>query len=382
MDHMKREEELRIASVSLHHVKMELREPFSTSFGTIRIKECILVEVRDNDGLSGWGETAAFSSPWYTEETVKTNKHILVDFLIPLLWKEPLHHPEELTHRFAVVRGNHMAKAALEGAVWDLYAKQQRKPLYQVWGGQRREIEVGISLGMGPIEQILSQIEQGMEAGYRRVKVKIKPGRDIRVIEAIRHRYPDLSLMVDANGAYTLKDVDRLKALDDYSLLMIEQPLGYNDLVEHAKLQESLVTPICLDESISSYENVRVAHALGSCQIINVKIGRVGGFGEARKIHDFCAQHHIPLWCGGMLETGIGRAHNIALATLDQFVLPGDISASSRYWIEDIIEPEVTVKDGLIQVPSGYGLGYEVSKEKLAKYTCSSEIISPNIISF
>lgn len=375
---MNNNQELRIVSVILYHVKMELKAPFSTSFGSMKTKECIVVEVRDREGLSGWGETTAFPSPWYTEETVKTNAHLLVDFLIPLLWKAPLHHPQELADRFRVIRGNHMAKAALEGAVWDLYAKQQGKPLYQVWGGERGEIEVGVSLGIAPLHQLLNQIEEGMEAGYRRVKVKIKPDWDRDVIAEIRRHFPHLPLMVDANGAYTLEDMDRLMALDDFALLMIEQPLGYDDLVDHAKLQERLSTPLCLDESIASYEDVRLAQTLGSCQIINVKMSRVGGFWAAKKIHDYCVRHHIPLWCGGMLETGIGRAHNIALATLKQFVLPGDISASQRYWQEDIIEPEVRVEDGLIKVPSGPGIGYQVNRKKLEKYTCSFEMINPD----
>ncbi|WP_044736140.1 o-succinylbenzoate synthase [Geobacillus kaustophilus] len=356
--------------VILRHLQMELKAPFTTSFGTFQTKEFILVEAVDRDGVSGWGESVAFSAPWYSEETVKTNWHMLEEFLVPLALAEPINHPSELSKRFAAIRQNHMAKAALEGAVWDLYAKRSGVPLHQPLGGMKKEIEVGVSIGIQPtVDDLLRAIERYVAQGYRRIKVKIKPGWDVDVIREVRHAFPDVPLMADANSAYTLADRERLKALDEFGLMMIEQPLAADDLVDHARLQPLLETPICLDESIRSYDDARKALDLGSCRIINIKIGRVGGLWEAKRIHDLCAECGVPVWCGGMLEAGVGRAHNIAITTLENFTLPGDTAASSYYWERDIIVPEVEVHRGLIRVPDAPGIGYEVDRRQVERYT-------------
>ena len=361
---------INIEYVILRHLQMELKAPFTTSFGTFQRKELILVEVVDRDGVSGWGESVAFSAPWYSEETVKTNWHMLEDFLVPLALAEPIHHPEELSKRFAAIRQNNMAKAALEGAVWDLYAKRLGVPLSQALGGTKKDIEVGVSIGIQPtVADLLQVMERYVAQGYRRIKVKIKPSWDVDVIREVRRAFPDVPLMADANSAYTLADADRLKALDEFGLLMIEQPLAADDLLDHARLQPLLHTPICLDESIRSYDDARKALDLGSCRIINIKIGRVGGLGEAKRIHDLCAERGAPVWCGGMLEAGVGRAHNIAITTLENFTLPGDTAASSHYWERDIITPEVEVQDGLIRVPEAPGIGYDVDRRQVERYT-------------
>ncbi|WP_270584082.1 o-succinylbenzoate synthase [Bacillus smithii] len=364
-----------IEKISMRHMKMKMKLPFVTSFGTIQMKDFILVEVQDESGNIGWGESVAFSAPTYTEETFQTNRHILEDFLIPLIKGREISHPHEVNSIFQPIRGNYMAKSAIETAIWDLYAKRLNKPLYQVIGGKKRQIEVGISLGIQKsIDDLLEMIKNYVEQGYKRVKVKIKPGWDVEVIRQIRHYFPQLPLMADANSAYRLEDVPLLKQLDDFHLMMIEQPLAHDDIVDHALVQKELKTPICLDESIHSLEDVRKAVELGSCQIINLKIGRVGGLGESIKIHDFCKEHHIPLWCGGMLEAGIGRAHNVAITTLDQFTLPGDTAASSHYWERDIIQPEVTVENGWIHVPEKPGIGYEPDFEAIDSFTCHQKV--------
>ncbi|UPT58732.1 o-succinylbenzoate synthase [Geobacillus thermoleovorans] len=361
---------INIEYVILRHLQMELKAPFTTSFGTFQTKEFILVEAVDCDGVSGWGESVAFSAPWYSEETVKTNWHMLEDFLVPLALAEPIHHPEELAKRFSAIRQNNMAKAAIEGAVWDLYAKRLGVPLCQALGGTKKEIEVGVSIGIQPtVDDLLQVIERYVAQGYRRIKVKIKPGWDVDVIRDVRRAFPDVPLMADANSAYTLADAKRLQALDEFGLMMIEQPLAADDLVDHARLQPLLQTPICLDESIRSYDDARKALDLGSCRIINIKIGRVGGLREAKRIHDLCAERGVPVWCGGMLEAGVGRAHNIAITTLENFALPGDTAASSHYWERDIITPEVEVQGGLIRVPNAPGIGYDVDRRQVERYT-------------
>ncbi|WP_338470705.1 o-succinylbenzoate synthase [Niallia sp. XMNu-256] len=365
---------MKLDRVVLRHLQMEMKSPFATSFGTFKTKEFILVEAIDEDGVSGWGEATAFDAPWYNEETVKTNWHMLEDFLIPLSLKEKIQHPNELNERFAFIRKNNMAKAAIEGAVWDLYAKKQQQPLSKLIGGKKKEIEVGISIGIQKnVDELLSLIDGYVAEGYRRMKVKIKPGWDVDVIAAIRNKFPDIQLMADANSAYTLADIDLLKQLDPFNLTMIEQPLASDDIIDHATLQKHVKTPICLDESIHSVEDTRKAIQLGSCGIINIKIGRVGGITESIKIHDLCKEHGIPVWCGGMLEAGVGRAHNIAITTLDQFILPGDTAASSRYWERDIIDPEVTMKDGIITVPDAPGIGYKVNRQVVDQYTTYSK---------
>lgn len=363
-----------IQQINLHKLHMTLNNPFKTSFGTIQKKEFFIIEVVDGAGKRGFGESVAFSSPWYTEETVQTNLHMIEDFLIKILQRNHLHHPDDVSNLFSIVKGNHMAKSAVEGAIWDLYAKQKGIPLSNALGGDQLTVDVGISLGIQPtIEDMLEKIEYYVQAGYKRVKLKIMPGHDIEVLRPVRHYFPDLPLMADANCSYTLQDSDRLKKIDDLNLIMIEQPLAHDDIIDHSKLQAHLKTPICLDESIHSLEDVRLAIEFGSCKIINVKTGRVGGLTEAKKIHDYCVTKDIPVWCGGMLEAGIGRAHNIALASLPQFSLPGDIGGSSHYWKEDIIEPEVIVENGVISIPQKPGIGYNIDLTTFEKHTVFSK---------
>ncbi|MDQ6600417.1 o-succinylbenzoate synthase [Bacillus salipaludis] len=359
-----------IKQVILRHLKMKMNFPFTTSFGTFTDKEFILVEVQDENGASGWGESVAFTSPLYNEETLKTNWHILEDFLIPMIKDKEISHPDEVSALFKPIRKNNMAKSAIEGAIWDLYAKRENLPLATALGGEKKEIEVGISIGIQKsVDDLLGIIDGSVSEGYRRIKVKIKPGWDIDVIREIRRHFPTIQLMADANSAYRLQDLELLKQLDEFGLTMIEQPLASDDIVDHALVQKHLTTPICLDESIHSYEDARKAISLGSCKIINIKIGRVGGLTESKRIHDLCMEQGLPVWCGGMLEAGVGRAHNIALTTLTNFTMPGDTAASSRYWERDIIDPEVTVHNGLITVPSKAGIGYDPNIDAIESFT-------------
>lgn len=367
--------EIHLHSAIIYHMLMRLKAPFTTSFGTIQDKHFLLVELIDRDGVSGWGESVAFTAPWYNEETLDTNRHIIEHFLLPELLHapEPIRHPDEVSARFHHIRRNNMAKSVLEGAVWDLYTRKTGQPLARALGGHKNKIDVGISIGIQKtVPDLLRLIEDYVSQGYKRMKVKIKPGWDIEVLREIRRHFPDIALMADANSAYTLRDLDHLKQLDEFDLMMVEQPLEHDDIIDHARLQKELRTPVCLDESIHSLEDARKALELGSCRIINIKIGRVGGLTEAKRIHDLCRQKGVPVWCGGMLESGVGRAHNIALTTLEQFTLPGDTAASSRYWEEDIITPEVTVERGTITVPQAPGMGYEVNRDLLRKYTVST----------
>ena len=359
-----------IQEINIRKMKMMMKTPFTTSFGTFQEKDFLLLEVIDEHGNTGWGESVAFHSPWYSEETIETNLHMLEDFLIPLVIGKEIHHPDEVSSLFNAIRKNNMAKSTVEGAVWDLYAKRNKMTLAQALGGKIEKIEVGISIGIHEDTAELVETVRGfIEEGYKRIKVKIKPGYDVEVIRELRKSFPDVPLMADANSAYTLEDVELLKQLDEFNLTMIEQPLASEDIIDHATLQKEIQTPICLDESIHSLEDTRKAFELGSCKIINIKIGRVGGLTEAKKIHDYCMEHGIPVWCGGMLESGIGRAHNVALTTLPNFILPGDTAGSSRYWEEDIITPEVVVENGYITVPSSYGIGYEPDLEAMNKFT-------------
>ncbi|MDE3839022.1 o-succinylbenzoate synthase [Bacillus methanolicus] len=361
---------MKLTKIILRHLKMRMKSPFTTSFGSFQDKEFLLLEAFDENGLSGWGESVAFAAPWYNEETVKTNWHMLEDFLIPAILNKEFNHPDEVSVIFSYIRKNNMAKSTVEGAVWDLYAKEKGISLAAALGGQKEKIEVGISIGIqDTVEDLLRLIDGYMNEGYKRMKVKIKPGWDVDVIREIRKRFPDVPLMADANSAYTLEDIDLLKALDEFNLMMIEQPLASDDIVDHARLQKEIKTPVCLDESIHSYEDARKAIELGSCKMINIKIGRVGGLTESKRIHDLCREHGLPVWCGGMLESGIGRAHNIALTTLDNFILPGDTAGSSRYWERDIIEPEVVVQDGWIIVPDKPGIGYEPNYDTIKEFT-------------
>ncbi|MBB2482002.1 o-succinylbenzoate synthase [Bacillus sp. APMAM] len=356
--------------ITLRKLQMKLKQPFTTSFGTQTEKEFCILEVEDKNGNIGWGESGALTFPGYNEETTITNQHILEDFLIPSILGNSYDHPDQFNQQISYIRRNRMAKSTVETAIWDLYAKNNGVPLYKVLGGEKKDIKVGVSIGIkDSIKELLETIEEKMDKGFHKIKVKIKPGIDVEVIREIRKVFPDIPLMADANSAYTLKDIDLLKQLDQFNLLMIEQPLEHDDIIHHSKLQKQIETPICLDESICSYEDAKNAIELGSCKIINIKIGRVGGHSESIKIHNLCKEHNIPVWCGGMLEAGIGRAHNIAITSLSQFLIPGDTGPSQQYWHEDIIQPEVEVKNGIVQLPSGNGIGYTVDKEKVKKYT-------------
>lgn len=369
---------MKLRQITVRHLQMQLLAPFTTSFGTLQNRDFLLIEAVDEDGVSGFGESVAFHAPWYNEETLQTNWHMIEDFLIPLLFQSPLEHPDEVSRRFSFIRKNYMAKSALEGAIWDLYAKKSGLSLSRAIGGEKKQIEVGVSIGIQKsVPDLLNVIERSVTDGYRRIKLKIMPGWDLDVLREVRKNFPDIALMADANSAYTLADADHLQGLDEFNLTMVEQPLASDDIIDHAALQARLETPVCLDESIHSYEDARKAIALGSCRIINIKIGRVGGLTEAKRIHDLCLEQNIPVWCGGMLESGVGRAHNIAITTLNNFTMPGDTAASARYWARDIIDPEVTVENGLITVPDRPGIGYEVNRRQVDAYTVASRTYRP-----
>ena len=367
---------MRIERIELRHIKMELVSPFVTSMGTEYDEEHIIVRV-DAEGVTGWGESVAEGTPFYSYETVQTAWHILNDFLIPAVLGKDLHSVEEAISAYQGVRGHRMAKAGLEAALWDAFAKTQQKSLSKLLGGIRDRIEVGVSIGIQESTgKLLEKVEGYLDEGYQRVKIKIAPGLDLQFIEALRKAYPSLRLQVDANSAYSLDQADILKQMDAYGLLLIEQPLGYDDIFEHSLLQKQLKTDLCLDESIHSLADTRAAHALESCRIINIKPGRVGGFTESKLIHDYCASKQIPVWHGGMLESGIGRAGNVALASLPNFILPGDISASNRYYKRDIVEPEFVVnKDGTMEVPTQPGIGVTVNLKALEAVTLRKLVI-------
>lgn len=361
---------MKIEKIELRHIKMELVSPFTTSMGTEYDEEHIIVRV-DSEGLTGWGECVAEGTPFYSYETVATAWHILQDFLIPSILGKNISSVSEAISSYEKVRGHRMAKAGLEAALWDLFAKSKDISLSKMFGGKKEKIDVGVSIGIqSSVQDLIRKIEAYLVEGYKRIKIKIAPGNDIQFIKAVRKEFPDILLQVDANSAYELKDIDLFKQMYDYNLLLIEQPLGYDDIFEHSKLQRELETPICLDESIHSLADTRAAIELDSCRVINIKPGRVGGFSESKLIHDYCASENIPVWCGGMLESGIGRAGNVALASLPNFILPGDISASKRYYKEDIVEPEFVLnKDGTIDVPIKPGIGVEVNMKMLDKVT-------------
>ncbi|KOF09861.1 O-succinylbenzoate synthase [Planococcus glaciei] len=361
---------MKITEIRIRKMKMMMKKPFTTSFGTFQEKDFLLLEAKDELGNSGWGESVAFHSPWYSEETLETNLHIIKDFLVPIVLGNEISHPDQVSELFGHLRKNNMAKSTVEGAIWDLYAKRNKMTLAEALGGARKRIEVGISIGIHEnADELIETVAGFVEEGYKRIKVKIKPGYDVDVMQKLRAAFPDVPMMADANSAYRLKDTELLQKLDGLNLTMIEQPLASDDIIDHATLQANLQTPICLDESIHSLEDTRKAVELGSTKIINIKIGRVGGLTEAKKIHDYCAEKGIPVWCGGMLESGIGRAHNIALTTLPNFTLPGDTAGSSRYWEEDVISPEVVVEDGYITVPDAYGIGYAINKQAMDRFT-------------
>jgi len=352
-----------IDRIVLREIRMPLVRPFETSFGRTSERRIVLVEVR-SEGLSGWGEVTCSEEPFYNEEWTDSAWLILRDFAT--------------TGRASGIRGHRMARGGLEAAMCDLEARRNGVPLWQqIGGGARREIPCGVSIGIQEsVDELLRRIETEVSAGYQRVKIKIKPGWDVNVVNEVRKRFPRTPLMADANSAYTLADADHLRRLDDFYLMMIEQPLAHDDIIDHAELQAKLATPICLDESIRTVHHAEQAIRLRACHIINIKLGRVGGFCEARRIHDVARAANIPVWCGGMLESGIGRAHNIALSTLPGFVLPGDVSASQRYWARDIVIPPVEISaQGAIAIRDEPGFGYEIDREYLDSITVRQEVV-------
>jgi len=365
---------MRIEQLTLRELRMELVAPFQTSMETTTFRRVMLVEAVV-DGVSGWGECVAGETPSYSPETTDTAWHIVRDHLWPTLKGKQLASAGEVWDLLSWVRGHNMAKAGLEAALWDAEAKQKQTPLAKLLGGTREEIASGVSIGIkASLEELAREVEVELETGYQRIKIKIKPGYDLEAVRMLRTKFPAIKLMVDANSAYTLADLPLLKELDEFYLMMIEQPVGWDDLYSHVKLQRELQTPICLDECIHTLEQAVAAIRLAACRIINIKLGRVGGYTQARRIHDLCQESSVPVWCGGMLESGIGRAHNIALSTWPNFTLPGDVTASKRYWAQDIIEPEVTVsRNGTIRVPTAPGIGFEPRVDLIERLTVRRE---------
>lgn len=366
-----------IEKVELREIQMEYVSPFETSLGREYYKNAIIVKIGTQE-FEGFGECVAEKSPWYSYETIETAWHVLSQFMIPKILKKDVENPEAFLSMLRQIRGHNMAHAAIEEAFMDAYSKARKISLSKLLGGIRNRIESGVSIGIQEnVEKLLKNIGKYLEQGYRRIKIKIKPQWDLEVVKKVRETYPDTSLMVDANGAYTIKDLNHLQELEKYNLLMIEQPLEYDDLVNHAKLQSKMKTPICLDESIPNLSSAQAALKLGSCRIINIKVGRVGGLQKTKRIHNYCQEKDIPVWCGGMLETGIGRAINVAIASLPNYKLPNDISASNRYFSEDIVNPPFQLnRDGTITVPQKPGIGVEVLEERLEKATKRKEIFT------
>lgn len=361
---------MRIERLVLREIRMRLKAPFETSFGVTQERRILLVESMV-DGVSGWGEVTTVESPSYNYETTDTAWHIISDFIAPRVIGTDLRKASDVIALLASIRGHQMAKAGVENSLWDAEAQLRGVPLANLLGGTLNEIACGVSLGIreNP-EALVKRVEEELGSGYQRIKLKIKPGKDLDFVAAVRQRFPKILLSVDANSAYDLKDSEHLKKLDQYDLLMIEQPLQWDDIHAHSKLQSQLRTAICLDECIQNVAHALAAIELGACRIINIKLGRVGGHTSARQIHDLCQQHSLPVWCGGMLESGVGRAHNIGMSTLPNFTLPGDVSASRRYWDEDIIEPEVEVSTaGTIRVPNASGIGYAVKRDFVDRLT-------------
>ncbi len=365
---------MKLEALTLREVRMKLKAPFETSFGVTQERRILLVEAHA-DGVSGWGEITAGEEPSFSPETTETAWYLVKEVIAPLLVGKTLASAAEVAEALARIRGHEMAKAGVENALWDVEAQQKNLPLWKLLGGAREEIACGVSIGIQKtLDVLLAKIEKELAAGYQRIKIKIKPGWDLEPARAVRERFPGAKLMVDANSAYRLEDAPHLKQLDAFFLMMIEQPLAWDEIYQHAKLQAQLQTPICLDEPIHNARHAAAAIELRACQIINIKLGRVGGHSSARKVHDVCQNASIPVWCGGMLESGVGRAHNVAMSTLPNFSLPGDVSASQRYWDEDIIEPEVTVTpQGTIRVPTAPGLGFAVRRDRVERLTARHE---------
>jgi O-succinylbenzoate synthase len=367
---------LKIEAITLREIHMPLVHFFETSFGRTTGRRIILVTVHA-EGVEGWGECVAGEHPFYSDEDVDTAWHTLSGYFAPSLLGKNVEGGRDAIQHFPGVRGHRMAKGALENAVWDAEATAKKTPLWKLLGGSRTELPCGVSIGIQEsLEKLVEKVRTEVDAGYQRIKLKCKPGWDLNIFERIRKQWPAILLSCDANSAYTTNDFDHLKKFDRFNLLMIEQPLWNDDFYFHSKLQKQIKTAICLDEVIRNARDAEASAELGSCRIVNIKVGRVGGFTEAIRVHDVCKKHNIVNWCGGMLEAGIGRAHNIALSTLPNFTLPGDVSASKRYWKEDIIEPEVTVSaKGFITLSDKPGRGYELRPELIEKLTVRKEVV-------
>lgn len=367
---------MKIDRIEIRIIRMPLRERFVISSGAWTDRSVFLVTLHA-EGLTSWGEVVAAEDPSYSYETTETAWHVIRDYLAPAMVGKDFGSPAEMMAAAGWVRGHRMAKAGLEMAAWDLWARSNGVSLAQEVGGEREAVAVGVSIGIQPDDDaLLRKVEGHLEEGYRRIKIKIKPGRDVEMLRGVRTRFPEAKLMADANSAYSLADVDRLAAMDELDLMMIEQPLAHDDIRDHARLQERLATPVCLDESIRSAADARLALELGACRIINIKPGRVGGFAESKAIHDLCREAGLDVWCGGMLESGIGRAHNVALASLPGFTLPGDISESRRYWEEDIVTPEFEMAGGLMPVPRGPGMGVQPRLDRIESLQLRREVFS------
>ena len=358
-----------VKQVVLYDVVLRFREPMVTGWGTLKERETLLVEVRDAEGGEGWGEGVAFAGPWYTEETVQTSWYVLSEFLIPRVLGVSFAHPDEIGSRMAPIRGHRMAKAGLEGAAWDLFSRSLDQSLSHTLGGSRRRVAVGVTLGISEPRRLVDQVAGYLEQGYARVKVKVKPGQDRDLLAAVRARYPRLDLTADANAGYGRGDFDRLASLDDFGLTMLEQPLSASDWLGHRDLARRLRTPICLDESIASLDDARLAIELDSAAVMNIKYGRVGGTAAAVAIHQLCVDHQLPAWAGGMFESGVGKAHALALSALPGMTLPADLGASSRYWVADVVHPELQVKQGWMEVPDRPGIGVTVNRRALRALT-------------
>jgi o-succinylbenzoate synthase len=367
---------MKIEAITLREIQMPLVHFFETSFGRTYSRRILLVTVHC-EGVDGWGESVAGEDPYYSSEWIESAWPTMTKYLIPALLGQRIESARECPALFGKVRAHRMSKAALENALWDVETVQKRQPLWKLLGGTRHEIPCGVSIGIqDSVEQLLEKIQIELAAGYRRIKIKVKPGWDLNVLERIRSRWSDITLSCDANSAYTLDQIEHLRGFDQFNLLMVEQPLWNDDIYYHARLQKELRTAICLDESIVSARSAAFAAESGACRIINIKVGRIGGFSEAIRVHDVAQFHKIPVWCGGMLETGIGRGHNIALSTLANFSLPGDVSASKRYWKEDIIDPEVEVSpQGMIALGDQPGTGYRVKTDLIEKLTVRKETL-------
>ncbi|UOR11859.1 o-succinylbenzoate synthase [Halobacillus amylolyticus] len=361
---------MNISTIHLRKVSLPLRNPFKTHQGELHERSVIIVVAKDSQGLQGFGEVTAFPSPFYTAETLETAWHMLIDIILPLLKEKPIQHPSDFLEMTDFIQGNQMAKAGMEGALWDLYAKQRQVSLAELIGGTRSSVKAGAVLSLS--NSLEKDIHQLKHSGYERYKLKVEKGREKEMIEQAQAIDPELAIMIDANGMYTEQDLDHLFSLDQLGLLMIEQPFQPGDFYLHKQAQQQMETPLCLDESVMSFHDAKQAIKLGSCRVVNIKINRVGGLMAAINIHDFCQDHDIPVWCGGMVETGISKAHNIALASLPNFSIPGDLSSSDRYFSKDLLHRPIKVVNGEINAPDGYGIGVEVDQSFLEKMTYQS----------